>query len=162
MTPLALVHADHPILRAIAPKVLLPMPGLKRIIRDMADFARELNGSGLAAPQVGISLRLFVLRRQGLPSVLINPEWKPCDGSPIEVQKEACFSLPNESGTGWLEREVPPLHPDHVPASRRAELAAHRRVERAGDPARVRPPRRPPDHRSASNARATRAAAQGR
>lgn len=96
MTPLSLVPPDSPILRAIAAPVLLPMPGLKRLIRAMTDLCRQHNGAGLAAPQVGVSLRVIVLRLTGIPSCMVNPEWKPCAGSTMRDEQEGCLSLPGQ------------------------------------------------------------------
>ncbi len=67
MTPLSLVPPDSPILRAIAAPVQLPMPGLKRLLRDLTDLCRQHNGAGLAAPQVGVSLRVIVCAAGSAP-----------------------------------------------------------------------------------------------
>jgi peptide deformylase len=70
--------------------------------RDLADFAagmleamRDAQGVGLAAPQVGESLRLFVASESGEPDdaiVCINPEVEPFGSA--EEMEEGCLSIP--------------------------------------------------------------------
>ena len=69
-------------------------PFLQQLIDDMfetLDFHK--NGVGLAAPQVGHSLNLFIIKTPVLREVFINPEIL-LDGLKIQV-KEGCLSFPN-------------------------------------------------------------------
>jgi peptide deformylase len=87
----------HPLLR----KRAIPVYEVNKIIRDLIDDMVETMysapGIGLAAPQVGISLRLIVVdvtRSNGGDGLihLINPEILWSDGSII--QEEGCLSIP--------------------------------------------------------------------
>jgi peptide deformylase len=69
-------------------------PFLQKIIDDMfetLDFNR--NGVGLAAPQVGHNLNLFIIKLPEYQEVFINPEIK-LDGL-LRQSKEGCLSFPN-------------------------------------------------------------------
>jgi peptide deformylase len=89
--------------------VLWPDPRLKKVsktveefdagLRDLAarmlELMRENKGVGLAAPQVGKSLRLFVMNVSGEPGadrVYINPQLALGEGE--EESEEGCLSLP--------------------------------------------------------------------
>lgn len=67
------------------------------LIKDMAETMYEADGVGLAAPQVGILKRLFVIDirdEEGL-MVFINPEILETSGS--QLDDEGCLSVPGES-----------------------------------------------------------------
>jgi peptide deformylase len=71
--------------------------GLERTISDMFETMHEARGVGLAAPQVGISKRLFVMDvsdDEGRPNplALINPEIIRVEGE--QVGDEGCLSFP--------------------------------------------------------------------
>ena len=89
--------------------ILYPDPRLKKISapvtafdQKLADLAagmfelmREARGVGLAAPQVGVNLRLFVMNHDGDPAhdrVYVNPMLSEADGE--EEDEEGCLSLP--------------------------------------------------------------------
>lgn len=68
------------------------------LIEDMIDTMYEADGVGLAAPQVGILKRIFVVDvydGEG-PRVFINPEILSSKGS--QVGEEGCLSAPGEFG----------------------------------------------------------------
>jgi len=69
------------------------LPGL---LKDMWETLRAANGVGLAAPQVGLALRLSVIetKPEGKPDplVLLNPEIVSAEGSVCE--EEGCLSVP--------------------------------------------------------------------
>lgn len=67
---------------------------LLTLIDDMFDTMYEADGVGLAAPQVGILKRLFVIDIGEGPLVFINPEIIETDGS--QTDQEGCLSLPGE------------------------------------------------------------------
>lgn len=71
-------------------------PGLPDLLRDMWATMRAARGVGLAAPQIGLSLRVAVIdvRPEGKsdPLVLINPEILALDG--VLKDEEGCLSLP--------------------------------------------------------------------
>lgn len=62
------------------------------LINEMLILMRTNNGIGLAAPQVGITKRLFVCELEGRAISLINPEIKVVSGQAEMV--EGCLSLP--------------------------------------------------------------------
>ncbi|SHE60113.1 peptide deformylase [Clostridium fallax] len=68
------------------------------LIKDMAETMYKADGVGIAAPQVGILKRIFVIDvydGEGT-RVFINPEILEKDGEQIDV--EGCLSLPGEQG----------------------------------------------------------------
>lgn len=73
----------------------------KILIGDMFDTMYEANGVGLAAPQVGILKRIFVVDvgdedGNSQPYVFINPEILDRDGT--QAGYEGCLSVPGKSG----------------------------------------------------------------
>lgn len=100
-----IVNAPHPALRQQAKPVIRADRKLLRLISDMTDAlraARNPEGVGLAAPQVGIPLRLFIIRpRPRDPvSVFINPEittYSQRQQAPHSKNGiyEGCLSLPH-------------------------------------------------------------------
>jgi peptide deformylase len=65
------------------------------LIEDMKETMYEAEGVGLAAPQVGILKRLFVIDIGDGPLVFINPEIVEVSGS--QIDEEGCLSLPGET-----------------------------------------------------------------
>ena len=61
----------------------------------MLSLMRRKHGIGLAAPQVGLSIRLLVADTGDGPVILANPELVPLPGS--EIAAEGCLSLPGVS-----------------------------------------------------------------
>ena len=87
----------HPVLLQVAEPVETFDDDLKKLVDDMADTMYEGNGVGLAAPQIGLSKRLFVVDTSAPeePSTLkayVNPKIIVKD-QPI-VWNEGCLSLP--------------------------------------------------------------------
>lgn len=73
----------------------------KILIGDMFDTMYQANGVGLAAPQVGILKRIFVIdcgdeEGNSVPYVFINPEILDRDG--VQADYEGCLSVPGKSG----------------------------------------------------------------
>ena len=82
-----------PILRVMAEPVPEVTPPIKKIIADMVESMWHQVGIGLAAPQVGIPLRIVVMDDgKGGASALINPAITDRGGSVHE--EEGCLSLP--------------------------------------------------------------------
>ena len=82
-----------PVLREKAKRVPTIDASIHRLIKDMIDSMRAANGVGLAAPQIGVSLRVIVI---GLPDeepfALINPEIVKRSGE--RTVEEGCLSVP--------------------------------------------------------------------
>ncbi|WP_026662764.1 peptide deformylase [Butyrivibrio proteoclasticus] len=72
-------------------------PRIKELVEDMFETMYEANGVGLAAPQVGILKRIFVIDVTGEdPMVFINPEILETSGE--QTGYEGCLSVPGKSG----------------------------------------------------------------
>ncbi|MBR0600224.1 peptide deformylase [Sinanaerobacter chloroacetimidivorans] len=67
------------------------------ILDDMLETMRAQNGVGIAAPQVGILKRMFIVEVDDQVMELINPEIVESDG--IQLEEEGCLSIPGKVGT---------------------------------------------------------------
>jgi peptide deformylase len=86
-------------------------PELKELLQDMRDTMAHLNGAGLAAPQIGVRLRVVIFGVTANPrypdiepvpeTVLINPELTPVSNE-REEGWEGCLSVPGMRG--WVPR----------------------------------------------------------
>ena len=65
------------------------------MLQQMFSFMRKNNGLGLAAPQIGISRRLFVMETDGERRVCFNPEIVSTSGD-LTDYAEGCLSFPGE------------------------------------------------------------------
>lgn len=65
----------------------------RRLIKDMIDTMRDAPGVGLAAPQVGVSERIFVWEHEGEPGAIVNPTMVSLTGESID-DEEGCLSIP--------------------------------------------------------------------
>ena len=90
-----IVRMGDPVLRSVARPVDSFDGELREEIRWMGQLMHDALGVGLAAPQVGISHRLFVYRvEQDSPIVaVINPELE-WTGDETELGEEGCLSIP--------------------------------------------------------------------
>jgi peptide deformylase len=96
MSRLHIVKYPDPVLRKKAVPVARVTLELHAFIDEMADLMYEANGVGLAAPQVGVSLRLIIVDVDDRLQPLINPQLLTLEGSQTGV--EGCLSLPNLHG----------------------------------------------------------------
>ena len=88
---------DDPVLRQKARKVPTIDSSIQQLIDDMVETMQQIKGVGLAAPQVGVSLRVVVLQMPGEePVAVINPEIVKRAGE-REVT-EGCLSIPGYAG----------------------------------------------------------------
>lgn len=93
MSVLPIRIMGDPVLREKARAVQEFSPSLKRLAADMLETMYESQGVGLAAPQVGISERLFVFDDgETGPMAIVNPELYEPDG--IQDGEEGCLSIP--------------------------------------------------------------------
>ena len=92
---------DEKILRSKAAELKFPLsPIHKKLIQDMFETVVAASGIGLAAPQVGVSVRLLVvnLEHLGLPMfALINPVITKFSKNKTELE-EGCLSIPGVYG----------------------------------------------------------------
>lgn len=94
-------YGDQP-LHQPAPPVAEITPEIQRLIDDMIETMYAAPGIGLAAPQVGVSLRIFVAdvsigRNPADLLTFINPEVVERDG--IQREDEGCLSVPGFNAT---------------------------------------------------------------
>ncbi|MGI8423424.1 MAG: peptide deformylase [Chloroflexota bacterium] len=66
---------------------------VKRLVDDMFETMRAAPGVGLAAPQIGVPLRVIVVEYEDQPYSVINPEIVKATGE--ETDEEGCLSAPN-------------------------------------------------------------------
>lgn len=76
--------------------------GLRKLLRDMTETMYAAPGVGLAAPQIGVSLRAFVIdisvgKRPGELIEMVNPEVVVCEG--LQLEEEGCLSIPGFEAT---------------------------------------------------------------
>ena len=82
-----------PVLRTVADPVTEFGPELAKLVADMTETMEDVEGAGLAAPQVGVSLRVFTYRVGGVDGHIINPVLENSDDyQPDHV--EGCLSIP--------------------------------------------------------------------
>ncbi|NPV88287.1 peptide deformylase [Coprothermobacteraceae bacterium] len=95
------------ILRAKADKVKSVTRELQELIDRMyaAMKDNEVEGVGLAAPQVGVPLRLVVIEYEGFKEALINPKWEPA-GEEVDEDLEGCLSVPGLYGLVKRYRKI--------------------------------------------------------
>lgn len=112
MTVRRVVRLGHPVLRAVASecsRAELESPEVQRLIDDMVETMRDYGGVGIAANQVAVSLRIFVMEvradnfsRPGRPAefpleIHINPEVET-EGERSVMSPEGCLSVPGLHG----------------------------------------------------------------
>jgi len=93
----------HPVLRKGTEEVPADYPDLKELVNNMFETMYQAEGIGLAAPQVGLSLRLLVLDAEPMASdfkeckdfkrVMVNPDIVEFSDEEITLE-EGCLSLP--------------------------------------------------------------------
>jgi len=81
-----------PVLRSVASPVVDFDKQLRTLVQDLTDTMLEAPGSGLAAPQVGVALRVFTYNVDGVVGHLINPELTLTDET--QIGDEGCLSIP--------------------------------------------------------------------
>ncbi len=97
---LQIIHYPDPRLRKTSTPVTAFDDRLKALVVRMFELMRENKGVGLAAPQVGVNIRLFIANPTGEPTddrVYVNPMLSEPD-TDEEEGDEGCLSLPEISG----------------------------------------------------------------
>lgn len=93
----------QPVLRAVAEDITPDYPNLKELVKNMYDTMHHAEGIGLAAPQIGLAIRVVVVDLDVISEDL--PEYKGFlrtyinghiieDGEETDVMDEGCLSLP--------------------------------------------------------------------
>lgn len=93
---------NNPVLRKAGARVERVTKDVLRLLRDMEDTVRHADGLGLAAPQIGISLQVCIVRLGERMVPLINPEIIG-KSQEKESAEEGCLSLPDI----WIQVERP-------------------------------------------------------
>jgi len=97
-----IVKYGDEILHRPAERVDAMTPELQVLVDDMIDTMYAAPGVGLAAPQVGVALRIFVVdisvgRRSEDLLVFVNPEFVEREG--MQLEEEGCLSVPGFTAT---------------------------------------------------------------
>lgn len=109
----------QPVLKKKAEEIELQINTIKPIVEDMFETMYHCKGVGLAAPQIGLSIRLFVIdssklnadderkeeKEDGIKEVFINPTITNEYGGIIAME-EGCLSIPNIYGHVERERTI--------------------------------------------------------
>lgn len=98
---------DPRLFEVAAPVTAFDTPELHSLIADMHDTMAALHGAGLAAPQIGVGLRVVIFgvdhnprypEAESVPyTVLINPQLEPI-GEERDLGWEGCLSVPGMRG----------------------------------------------------------------
>lgn len=116
----------HPVLKKVAKDITPDYEGLEQLIADMWETMENANGVGLAAPQIGLDIRLFLIdsgpmfdegeEDKGLKMVMINAQILEETGKDVSYS-EGCLSIPDISGDverpetitiSWLDEHFRP------------------------------------------------------
>lgn len=107
MTIRRVLKMGEPLLAQVAAPVQRFDAELEALVRDMDETMRSLNGAGIAAPQIGVSLRVVIFEVADNPryphvapvpyTVLVNPELTLL-GSEMTEGWEGCLSVPGLRG----------------------------------------------------------------
>ena len=97
MAILPIRRAGDPVLREKARRVRTIDSSIKKLIEDMFETMYDAPGVGLAAPQIGIALRIVVIdANNGDKIALVNPEIVKRSGT--RLVDEGCLSVPGFRG----------------------------------------------------------------
>lgn len=96
MAILPIRKIGDPVLKEIALPITKIDKDIKRLIQDMMETMAQAEGVGLAAPQVGKSVRLIVLDLGEGPFEIINPVIVGSEGE--QIGPEGCLSVPDFYG----------------------------------------------------------------
>ncbi|GAA2345221.1 peptide deformylase [Saccharopolyspora halophila] len=99
-----------PVLRTEADEVVDFDKELRTLVKDLWDTMEKQGGAGLAAPQLGVSQRVFTYHCDGFAGHIVNPTWTRV-GDEDQLGPEGCLSIPGMSwdclrsqhvvATGW-------------------------------------------------------------
>ncbi|GAB1640412.1 peptide deformylase [Krasilnikovia sp. MM14-A1259] len=115
MTVRPIRRYGDPVLRAPAQPVTVFDDDLHALVTDLEDTVREPGRAGVAAPQIGVGLRVFSFNVGGRVGHVVNPVLSEASG--VSDDEEGCLSLP---GLGFV--------------TRRAAAVTVRGVDRRGEP----------------------------
>lgn len=122
---LRIVEYPDPVLRKVSVEIDALGPPLEALAQRMLELMREGRGIGLAGPQVGLALRIFVCNTTDDPAndmVCVNPTLADFEGG--AEMEEGCLSLP--------EINVPVRRPEGVTLSA-LDAHGHPFIRRSND-----------------------------
>ena len=112
---LPIVAYGHPVLRKEAKMIDADYPDLNNLIQNMWETLENANGVGLAAPQIGLSIRLFLVNSiplmdegqedLGIKKVFINAELIEETGKDWPYE-EGCLSIPDITGEVMRQPQI--------------------------------------------------------
>ncbi|MFC4373648.1 peptide deformylase [Nocardia halotolerans] len=82
-----------PILRSRADVVTEFGAELTQLVADLTETMHDDGGVGMAAPQIGVGLRVFVYDTGDAAGHVVNPQWTPI-GADEQIGPEGCLSIP--------------------------------------------------------------------
>lgn len=86
-----------PVLRKVSRPIDQITDRIRVLAKDMIETMRAENGVGLAAPQIGVLRRIFVVEIEEIGlHVMINPEFLESSGE--QTDYEGCLSVPGKTG----------------------------------------------------------------
>ncbi|MFH1462284.1 MAG: peptide deformylase [bacterium] len=94
MTMLEIKKYPNSVLRKKSKEVKEITSETKKLVEDMMQVMEKEKGVGLAAPQVGVSERIIVVRAEEGPKVFINPQIIK-KSKEKEIGEEGCLSFPH-------------------------------------------------------------------
>lgn len=110
MTVREILHVGNPLLRQRSHEITraeLASPATQQLIDDLIDTMHAANGAGIAAPQVGVLVRIATIEVTDNPrypykpriplTVVVNPIIEPLDDEVVEIN-EGCLSVPDMRG----------------------------------------------------------------
>ncbi len=129
---------DPRLLEKARPVEAFGTPELRGLVDDMRETMRAADGAGLAAPQIGVGLRVVIFgfeanlrypQAEAVPyTVLLNPVLRPLSDE-IEEDWEGCLSVPGLRGVvpRWTRMAYRGFDPEGAPIEREAS-GFHARV----------------------------------
>lgn len=97
----------QPVLKKVAEDITADYEGLAELLENMWETMYHASGVGLAAPQIGLGIRLFIVdtvqiqeegeEDQGMKKVFINAEILD-ENDAFDTREEGCLSIPNVNG----------------------------------------------------------------
>ncbi len=97
-----ILRYGEPALQQPAAAITTITPEIESLIDDLVETMYAAPGIGLAAPQIGVPLRVFVIdvsvgRDPAALITFVNPEWVEREG--MQLEEEGCLSLPGFTAT---------------------------------------------------------------
>ncbi|WP_316819481.1 peptide deformylase [Pedobacter gandavensis] len=109
---LPIVAYGDPVLKKVGAPIDETYPDLKQLISNMFETMYNAHGIGLAAPQIGLPIRLFILdtgvdeeEKEGFKSAFINAEILEETGEPWAFN-EGCLSIPDIREDVWRKPNI--------------------------------------------------------